>query len=61
MYMKARTVVKYCRSADQQVFSAALDLEQQEEWKEAEERLKSWPRSRLEAQGVALFDLTASE
>uniref|UniRef100_A0A383VFK2 AAA+ ATPase domain-containing protein n=1 Tax=Tetradesmus obliquus TaxID=3088 RepID=A0A383VFK2_TETOB len=42
------------------VFQAALDLELQEEWGEAEQRLQSWPVSRLSAEGVALFGLAAA-
>ncbi|KAG2453966.1 hypothetical protein HYH02_001012 [Chlamydomonas schloesseri] len=42
------------------VWCRALDLELQEEWQESEERLKTWKRSRLEAEGAALFDLTAA-
>ncbi|GIL89655.1 hypothetical protein Vretifemale_17450 [Volvox reticuliferus] len=44
----------------QRVWCKALDLELQEEWTESEERLKSWKRPRLEAEGYALFDLTAA-
>ncbi|GLI70630.1 hypothetical protein VaNZ11_015565 [Volvox africanus] len=44
----------------QRIWCRALDLELQEEWTESEERLKSWKRPRLEAEGYALFDLTAA-
>jgi len=36
-------------------FGAALDAEFEEEWAEAEARLHSWPRERLEDEGLALF------
>ncbi|KXZ45751.1 hypothetical protein GPECTOR_51g737 [Gonium pectorale] len=47
-------------AAYQRVWCKALDLELQEEWVESEERLKSWKRSRLEAEGAALFDLSCA-
>lgn len=41
-------------------FGAALDLELEEEWAEAERRLRAWPKERLAAEGVALFGLSAA-
>ncbi|KIY93585.1 hypothetical protein MNEG_14377 [Monoraphidium neglectum] len=41
-------------------FGLALDLELEEEWQEAEQRLQSWSRERLAAEGVALFQMSAA-
>ncbi|KAI8470873.1 MAG: putative DNA helicase [Monoraphidium minutum] len=41
-------------------FGAGLDLELEEEWAEAEQRLESWSRERLAAEGVALFSMSAA-
>ncbi|KAG2495801.1 hypothetical protein HYH03_006043 [Edaphochlamys debaryana] len=55
-----RGAVRALMTAYEQVWSRALDLELEEEWTESEERLRSWKRPRLEAEGCALFDLSSA-
>eukprot|EP00775_Hariotina_reticulata_P004851 gene4851-5098_t len=55
-----RAAARSLLEAHSAVFQAALDLELQEEWQEAEDRLQSWPVPRLMSEGVALFNLAAA-
>ncbi|GAX73483.1 hypothetical protein CEUSTIGMA_g935.t1 [Chlamydomonas eustigma] len=56
-----RGVILELRDAYLDVWLNALELELKEETEESEQRLKVWSRSRLEAEGYALFGLTAAE
>ncbi|KAK9822466.1 hypothetical protein WJX81_005675 [Elliptochloris bilobata] len=56
----ARRGVQHERlAAHRSAFEAALVAELKVEWAACEERMREWPRARLQAAGLALFDLRA--